>query len=92
MVIPASEGYGERDDGKLQRVPKDKLPDGVEVGAKLQAGQQAVTVVALEGEEAVVDFNHPLAGEELTFEITLDSVKAPGAPPEADAAAESNYR
>jgi FKBP-type peptidyl-prolyl cis-trans isomerase 2 len=31
--------HGEQTDDKIQTVPKDKVPDGVEVGTQLQAGQ-----------------------------------------------------
>ena len=38
------------------------MPEGVEVGTQLQAGQQQVTVTAIDGDEVTVDFNHQLAG------------------------------
>jgi peptidylprolyl isomerase len=66
VTIAAADGYGETDPAKVQLVPKDQLPEGVEVGAQLQAGQgQVVTVLELTDEGAKIDFNHPLAGAAL---------------------------
>ena len=76
----------------MQLVPKEKLPEGVEVGAQLQAGQgQVVTVVEITDEGALIDFNHALAGKDLTFDITLDSIKEAGAPPAVDPAVDEAY-
>ncbi|MBA1333529.1 peptidylprolyl isomerase, partial [Candidatus Endoriftia persephone str. Guaymas] len=72
--IPAEEAYGERDDELVHNVPRDALPDDmeVEVGMPLQAqspdGQVVqMTVVEMDDSSIRVDANHPLAGQALTF-------------------------
>lgn len=79
--VPAAEGYGEYNEGAKQAVPKDQFEGlDLEVGMPLQGqgedGQPFQVVVAeiLES-EVVVDFNHPLAGKELNFSITINSIK-----------------
>ena len=75
--IPCAEAYGEYDSAAIQTVPLSQIPNG----DKLPVGQQIVMgslngpmpVVVLEktDEYAVFDMNHPLAGKNLNFEITL---------------------
>ena len=81
VVVPPERGYGVREDELIQKVPKAQLPvDEVRVGDQFQTGPDrsapVVTVVAIEGEDIVLDANHPLAGEELHFEVELVTVRA----------------
>ena len=76
VVVPPELGYGLRETALVQRVPRDRLPvDELKAGDQFQAGpdRQApvVTVLAIEGNDVVLDANHPLAGQELHFEIEL---------------------
>ncbi|MEM1057258.1 MAG: peptidylprolyl isomerase [Bacteroidota bacterium] len=81
VTIPAKEAYGEPDPHQVVQVPKSQLPPGAEVsiGDQLQIGTEdgraMIVRVAEVGDDAILlDANHPLAGEDLTFEITLDSI------------------
>jgi FKBP-type peptidyl-prolyl cis-trans isomerase SlyD len=81
VKVSAAEGYGERDESKIFELPRDRLPDDVQVGAMLHAeqpnGQMIIlTVVELNDKEARLDPNHPLAGLELTFDVTIVKVEA----------------
>ena len=81
IVVPPERGYGMREAELVQKVPKANLPVGdVKVGDQFQTGpdRQApvVTVVAIEGDEVLLDANHPLAGQELHFEVELVAVRA----------------
>ena len=84
VVVPAAEAFGEYDEQKVFSVPRADLPDDmeVEVGDELiLTGEQededlAVTVVEITDEQITFDANHPLAGEDLTFEITLNEILA----------------
>jgi FKBP-type peptidyl-prolyl cis-trans isomerase SlyD len=81
VVVPPERGYGLREAELVQKVPKANLPvGGVKVGDQFQTGpdRQApvVTVVAIEGDEVMLDANHPLAGQELHFEVELVAVRA----------------
>jgi peptidyl-prolyl isomerase F (cyclophilin D) len=73
--LEPADAYGEPSDEARQDVPLADLPEGVAVGDPLftQEGQE-VKVIAIEGDVAVIDFNHPLAGQALTFEIEIVSI------------------
>ena len=76
--IPSDDAYGPRRDELVMEVPRTQLPEGMDPkpGEQLRMqtpdGQAVPVVVAETSEEAVrIDANHPLAGEDLTFEIQL---------------------
>ena len=78
VTIPAEEAYGEHHEDMVQEVARSRIPDGatLQIGARLQAdpdGQNTttMTVVALTDTTVTFDANHPLAGEDLTFAISL---------------------
>ena len=81
VVVPPERAYGLREAELVQKVPRGHLPvDDVKVGDQFQTGPDrsapVVTVVAVEGEEVLLDANHPLAGEELHFEVELIALRA----------------
>lgn len=76
--IEADDAYGERRDDLVLDLPKEQVPEDMEIapGMRLELRQpdgQAVPVtVADVGDESVtLDANHPLAGQPLTFELEL---------------------
>ena len=76
VTIPAEQAYGAHDPENTLVVPAEQLPPGVVVGDRLalgtpDGGQVPVTVTALDADGATLDANHELAGQALTFEITL---------------------
>lgn len=78
VTIEVDDAYGPRHDQLVQQVPNSALPDDVEptVGMQLQGqspeGQvMNLTVTGVEEGAITVDANHPLAGEELNFDIEL---------------------
>jgi len=80
-VIPA-EGYGERVPEAVRTIRREQFPDGMklEIGAsyytKDPQGQTIVFLVsALDEETVTIDFNHPLAGKTLMFDVTIVDVK-----------------
>lgn len=81
ISIPCAEAYGDPVQGLIQEVPKNQLPEEIKPAVGLQLvsntpdGQQIPMVVTEVKEESiVVDANHPLAGKDLTFELTLVSI------------------
>jgi FKBP-type peptidyl-prolyl cis-trans isomerase SlyD len=81
VVVPPERAYGLREAALVQKVPLARLPvTDLKVGDQFQTGpdRQApvVTVVAIEGDEVLLDANHPLAGQELHFEVELIVVRA----------------
>jgi len=77
VTIPSCEAYGERAEEAVQTFPLDffggQTPQvGWAVELEDQNGQRVpATVAEVTGDSVVLDFNHPLAGSDLTFEITL---------------------
>lgn len=79
VVVPAEKAYGDRQENAVQQIPADRLPEGAGEGDMLTAvtpdGQElAASVKAIGDEQATLDFNHPLAGEDLRFELELVEV------------------
>jgi len=75
VTIEPAEGYGERHEEMVREVPRDALPEGVKQGDPLSAqtehGQIQVWVKELDDEKAIIDGNHPLAGQTLVFDIEM---------------------
>ena len=78
VTVVADEAYGPRQPEAVQEVPRDVVPEGINlvVGNRLQAttadgGQMVVTIAAVTEETVTMDANHPLAGEDLVFEVEL---------------------
>src|SRR5437764_11391958 len=78
VEIGADDPYGQRETGNLIEFPKDQYPPDMnpEVGQQLMLsndqGQQFPVVVAEVKEDSVVlDANHPLAGQDLIFDIEM---------------------
>ena len=80
-VVPAAEAYGERDASLVFKVTRSEFgPDAqIEIGMQFEAhsegGTQIVTVAGVEGDEVTIDANHPLAGSELHFTVSVVDVR-----------------
>ena len=79
--IPVLYAYGERNDEMVMEFPINEFPSDMnpEVGMELQMGDNSgnvfAAVITEVGDEVVVlDANHPLAGQDLIFEIELVSI------------------
>lgn len=82
VEIAADEAYGQRDAGNLIEFPKDQFPDGMNPEAGMQLmlsnaeGQQFPVVVAeVKDDSVVLDANHPLAGQDLIFDIEMMDIQ-----------------
>jgi FKBP-type peptidyl-prolyl cis-trans isomerase 2 len=79
--IPSDEAYGEYDDALVLQMPREELPAldyqvGTELVMQQPSGRSIPVVVIDTNDEAVVlDANHPLAGEALTFELELVAIR-----------------
>ncbi len=89
FTIKAENGYGLHSEENLVQIPKDSFKDKdgnidsnmVKVGNVLpmmdQSGNQFQGIVREISEDTVVmDFNHPLAGKDLNFSVTIVDVRA----------------
>ena len=82
VVIKAAEGYGEYNEAAVQQIDKKEFPEDIklEEGMRLIAnspdGKQMPFIInKIEENEVTVDFNHPLAGKNLEFNVELLDVR-----------------
>jgi len=81
FTIPADEAYGQMNEELIYQVPKNAIPEslnptpGQRLVSNLEDGRQIpVTVTEVTEESITLDASHPLAGKDLTFDITIVSV------------------
>lgn len=84
FVVDQYKAYGEYLDDFVQKIPMEQVPRGnVKVGQRVWMSSSEdgvpmpVTVTAIEDGMAVFDMNHPLAGQDLTFEVEILDIEAP---------------
>jgi len=88
IVVPASEAYGERNEELVETLPRSQfegidLQKGMTLYGQSPDGQViAVTVKDFDDQNVTIDYNHPLAGEDLTFDVKVVS-KREATPEEA---------
>jgi len=79
VFVPASEAYGEYNEEMVETLPKEQfegieLQKGMTLYGQTPDGQTiAVTVKDFDEKSVTIDYNHPLAGEDLTFDVKLVS-------------------
>tara|TARA_R110002051_G_scaffold30845_1_gene70992 strand:- start:3644 stop:4072 length:429 start_codon:yes stop_codon:yes gene_type:complete len=78
VVIPKEEAYGDINKELFHEVPLTDLPEEIkpEIGMGLMAKnpdgtERQLRVVDIKDDHIVIDANHPLAGQELTFELEV---------------------
>lgn len=81
FTIPADEAYGDVREDLMYNVPKDSIPAelkphvGQKLVSNLEDGRQIpVTVTEITDETITLDANHPLAGQDLTFDIKIVAI------------------
>ena len=81
VLVKASEAYGEVNPEAVQTLPKEQfegvdLVEGMTLYGQGEDGQTVqVTVKSFDDKEVQVDFNHPLAGKDLMFSVTVLSAR-----------------
>ena len=81
ILVKAADAYGEYNPEATQEVPKEQfagidLQEGMTLYGQGADGQTVqVTVKEIKDDSVVVDFNHPLAGKDLMFTVTLNNVR-----------------
>lgn len=78
VEIPVGDAYGEKSQEMIIEFPKNQFPEDMkpEVGMQMtmnngQGQSFAVTVVEVKEESVLLDANHPLAGQDLIFDLEL---------------------
>jgi len=81
VTVQPEDAYGIKDDSLVMQVPRnafkdvDNLEPGMRFQIKKEKGVQIVMVTEIGETEVTVDGNHPLAGEELNFEVEVTEVR-----------------
>ncbi|MFV1449629.1 peptidylprolyl isomerase [Maribacter sp. HS] len=82
IVIAKEDAYGEKQKELFQTVPKSELPAEIEpkvnmalMATNADGSERQLRVAEVNENDIVVDANHPLAGEDLTFELELVEIK-----------------
>lgn len=82
VEVSAEEGYGPVQHELIQDVPRSSFQgvESIEVGMQFEAqtgqgGSVPVTVTAVTDETVTVDGNHPLAGKNLNFDVTIADIR-----------------
>jgi len=81
VTLSPEEGYGERVEGSVQRVPvkhlqgAKKWKPGMVATVETEQGSRQVTVIKMGKFMVTVDSNHPFAGKTLTFDIEVVDVR-----------------
>lgn len=81
VSIPPEKAYGVRNDDLVQVVERSVFQgvDNLQVGMQFQAqsdqGTQVIWITKIEGDDVTIDGNHPLAGENLNFDVKVVEVR-----------------
>lgn len=85
VTVAPKDGYGERVEDAIQRVPvkhimgdkssRAKLKPGMVVSVNTEEGPRQVMVLKAGKFNVDVDTNHPLAGKTLTFDVEIQSIR-----------------
>jgi peptidylprolyl isomerase len=81
IEVKAADAYGEYDASAVQEVPKEQFPKelpltvGQLYRVQTPQGPLTVTIIAVKDKTISVDFNHPLAGKDLTFDVEIIKIR-----------------
>ncbi|AWT36188.1 peptidyl-prolyl cis-trans isomerase [Deinococcus arenae] len=80
VTVQPEDGYGERDEENVEELSREDFEDDIEVGATYYAQDEAgsvipFTVMDVSGDTVKVDFNPPLAGMVLNFDVKVLNVR-----------------
>ncbi|MCR9263033.1 MAG: peptidylprolyl isomerase [Flavobacteriaceae bacterium] len=78
ITIAKEEAYGEVNESLFQKISKSQLPEDIKpevgmglVGSNADGQQQQFRVAKVEADDIILDGNHPLAGQDLVFDLEL---------------------
>ena len=80
--VPAEDAFGQPNDNNVQQLPRDQFEDDIvlEIGlvfsfADAAGGELPGMIIAFDEQEVTVDFNHPLAGRTILFDVQVHRVE-----------------
>ncbi len=84
LTLEPDQAFGPRDESKIHPMPRSnfapdmELEQGLVIGFTTPEGQElAGIVLEIQEQEVIIDFNHPLAGNEVVFKVEILAVDPP---------------
>ncbi len=80
VELSADQAFGAYDRDLVSGEPRDAFPADIQIGTRVETEgadgeSQLYTVTAVDGDQVVIDGNHPLAGMDLVFSGTVAAVR-----------------
>ncbi|TAJ43824.1 FKBP-type peptidyl-prolyl cis-trans isomerase [Methanofollis fontis] len=72
--VPPEKGFGPHNKDLVESVNATQFREKPKVGMRVQTGEREGVVVNVVGKRAVVDFNHPFAGQDLAYTFTVEGI------------------
>lgn len=83
VTVPPGEAYGDVEPENIVDVPRTEFPTEIplEVGTELEVKNAdgevlSATIAEVNTDSVKLDFNHPLAGKQLVFDVTIVDLRA----------------
>ncbi|MCU7835660.1 MAG: peptidylprolyl isomerase [gamma proteobacterium symbiont of Taylorina sp.] len=83
LDIPAEEAYGEHNPDAVQTVPKEhlehiELHEGLILQGQGESGEPVMVMVKeINDDSVIMDHNHPLAGQDVSFSLSIEDIRDP---------------
>jgi len=83
LEIPADEAYGDHNPEAIQTVPREHLEDielheGLVLQGQGENGEPVMVMVKeINDDSVVMDHNHPLAGQDISFSLSIEDIRNP---------------
>jgi FKBP-type peptidyl-prolyl cis-trans isomerase SlyD len=80
VTLQPADAYGDYDEDDTDTLDREEMPDDIEVGMELLLEDEfgnffEVTILEITDDEVVIDFNSPLAGKEVTYDIEVLAIR-----------------
>jgi FKBP-type peptidyl-prolyl cis-trans isomerase SlpA len=80
--VPPEDAFGQPNDNNVQQLPRGQFDDDIELEiglvfsfADAGGGELPGMIISFDDEEVTVDFNHPLAGRTILFDVLVHRVE-----------------
>ena len=74
VTVEPADGFGEYDPELVVSITRDRTRTDVQPRDRITIDDEPVTVISIHDQHLIVDRNHPLAGETLTFQLELVAI------------------
>lgn len=82
FTVPPEDAFGQPNENNVQYLPKEQFDDDIELEiglvfsfADAGGGELPGMIIAFDDDEVTVDFNHPLAGRTILFDVLIHRVE-----------------